>query len=123
MSEENKERPYSGASFERGENGQPEPAMNSLAVSHPEEEAYLRRIYVKASLLEYDRLEDERVRRNAAMLRKRMLLRLAVGAGTLLIGVFLLKGGGDRLAGLLAFSLAAIGLGLIVEQAELEGDQ
>lgn len=123
MSEENKERPYSGVSFERGETGQAEPARNSLAVPYAEDEAYLRRIYVKASLLEYDRLEDERVRRNAARLRKRMLLRLAVGAGTLLIGVFLLKGGGDRLAGLLAFSLAAIGLGLILEQAELEGDQ
>lgn len=83
------------------------------------EQEYLREIYARANVLEYDRLEEEKVRRNQKALVRRSVWKGAVA--------LFIAGGGLGVAWKLGFeggacaagSLLAVGLGIALESAEL----
>lgn len=92
-----------------------------------DDETFLRGVYVKASLLDYDRRENERVRLNRIRLRRQRLRRLASMALSVLLGCVILRFNFSNLVDLLSFSCVLIALGTLLEQAELrwaeDGDE
>lgn len=78
-------------------------------------QAFLRSVYVKASLLEYDRLERERVQLNRQRLRRQSLRRIAIVLLGLVISIAILRYYSLDLGTLVTLSCAIIALGTVLE--------
>ncbi|WP_058301278.1 hypothetical protein [Gorillibacterium timonense] len=112
-------RESEAANEARNQSGMSEPATAEQVTIDPAQEQFLRGVYLKAYMLEYDRREDERVRQNRKRLRRQSLGRLSIMVFGLLFGYVFLRMNSYDLITLLAFSLGIVALGTILEQTEL----
>lgn len=92
-----------------------DPYPNNAGKSE-DQESFLRGIYVKASIMEYDRLEAERVRLNQRRLWRRNCIQVALAAVSLAAGYFVLRHYAFDPGSVFTLSVILIGLGAAVEQ-------
>jgi hypothetical protein len=85
----------------------------------PWEQDYLRDVYAKANMLQYDRLEEERVRRNLSLLAKRRVRKMTAclllgAAGYAIVWRF-----GFNVEACAVVSLLAMAVGIGMDTMEL----
>ncbi|MEO3945461.1 hypothetical protein [Gorillibacterium sp. CAU 1737] len=82
-------------------------------------EDFLRGIYLKASLLDFDRREEERVQRNRRRLRRQSISKALILAVAGLTAYAVLRMSAMDLGTLLTVSIGVVALGTTLEQMSL----
>lgn len=80
---------------------------------------FLRGIYRKAAILEYERMENERVLANHKTLRKQWLIRTGTMMGAGMGFIMIMKMSSFAMTAVLPLSSVLIMLGLLLEHIEL----
>lgn len=92
---------------------------HNKTIKQADDELFLRGIYRKASVLEFERRENERVLSNRRKLRKQWLLRIGVTSAAVIGLIWMMQMNSfDRVAVLLLSSVLLV-LGLLLEHIEL----
>lgn len=83
-----------------------------------DDESFLRGIYQKAVVLDYERRENERVLANRRRLRRQWLVRLGVITASVIGLIFIMRVSSFDRVVVLPLSSALIALGLLLEHVE-----
>ncbi|MEF2247996.1 hypothetical protein [Paenibacillus sp. IITD108] len=84
-----------------------------------DDEIFLRGIYRKVTVLEYEQRENERVLANRRRLRRQWLIRLGVTTGAVIGLIYIMQINSFDMIAVLPLSSVLITLGLLLEHIEL----
>ncbi|MGI2297686.1 hypothetical protein [Paenibacillus sp. GXUN7292] len=89
------------------------------SINQFDDEIFLRGIYRKVTVLEYEQRENERVLANRRRLRRQWLIRLGVTTGAVIGLIYIMQINSFDMIAVLPLSSVLITLGLLLEHIEL----